>query len=117
MKTRDTIEEYFEALSSGNGWQAFLADGMTFTSYTSPRKQVTGRDAYVESTKPFYSMIQGLELRQLIIDGDRACALTHYVLQPPEGEPLTCDVAELFTVKDDLIESFEIYFDSAPFSA
>jgi hypothetical protein len=90
---------------------------MAFTSHTSPKKQVTGRGAYVESTKGFYSMIEGVELRRLIIDGNRACALTRYQLQPPGGEPFSCDVAELFTVKDHVIDSFEIYFDSAPFSA
>jgi ketosteroid isomerase-like protein len=117
MTTRNTIEEYFRALSNGDRWQAFLAEGMAFTSHTSPKKQVTGRSAYVESTKGFYSMIESLELRRLIIDGNRACALTRYQLQPPGGEPFSCDVAELFTVKDRVIDSFEIYFDSAPFSA
>jgi hypothetical protein len=71
----------------------------------------------VESTKGFYSMIESLELRRLIVEGNRACALTRYLLQPPVGEPFRCDVAELFTVKEHVIDSFEIYFDSAPFSA
>lgn len=115
MTTATTIREYFRALSSGDSWQPFLAARVTFTSHGRPEKQVTGRDAYVESTKGFYSMIRSLELRELIVDGERACALTRYVLQPPGGEPFSSDVAEIFVVKDDLIESFEIYFDSAPF--
>lgn len=51
MTTRDTIENYFRALSAEGNWQAFLADGITFTSHGNPRKEVTGRGAYVESTR------------------------------------------------------------------
>lgn len=117
MTTRQTIEEYFHALSKGPGWQGFLADGVTFISHTSPMKRVTGRDAFIESTKGFYSMIESFEVREVIVDGDRACAATRYSLQPPRGDPFTCDVAELFAVEGDEIVSFEIYFDSAPFAA
>jgi ketosteroid isomerase-like protein len=117
MTTRSTIEAYFGALSGGGDWQAFLDEGVVFTSHAGPGKEVTGREAYVESTRGFYSMIRGLEVRQLIVDGDRACATTRYVLERPGGGSFTCDVAEVFTVRDGMIDSLEIYFDSAPFSA
>ena len=113
--TRKTVHDYFEALSAGRDWPSFLAEGLTFASHASPAKQVTGRDAFIESTKGFYSMIERVELRQLITDGHRACALARYVLSPPQGESFTCDVAEVFTVRNDRIETFEIYFDSAAF--
>ncbi len=117
MTTRETIEHYFQALSDKSGWHALLADRMSFASYTSPVKRVTGKDAYIESTRGFYSMIESFEVRSLIVDGERACALTRYELKPPTGSLFTCNVAEFFAVKDDHIDSFEIYFDSAPFSA
>jgi hypothetical protein len=116
MATSDIIERYFDCLSKNTGWEAFLSDGMVFTSYTSPIKQVTGRDTYLESTRGFYSMIGTVQVRDLIVDGDRACAFTHYELRPPSGDTFGSDVAELFTVKNDKIDSFSIYFDSAPFS-
>ncbi len=50
-----------------------------------------------------------------MVDGDKACALTRYQLRPPNGNAFTSDVAELFTVKNGKIDSFAIYFDSAPF--
>ncbi|MGH7483396.1 MAG: nuclear transport factor 2 family protein [Longimicrobiales bacterium] len=115
MTTESTIDGYFKALSSGDDWQAYVAEDIAFTSHGTPEKHVTGRDPFIASTKGFYSMIRSIEVRQLIIDGDRACALTRYVLQPPKGEPFTSDVAEIFAVRDDLIDSFEIYFDSAPY--
>lgn len=111
MTTRDTSEGYFAALSEGGEWQAFLADGVVFTRHTSPTRQISGRDAYLEATKRFYSMIQSFELQRLLVEGDRGCAFTCYTLKPPAGEPFESDVAEPFAVKDD-----EIYFDPAPYA-
>lgn len=115
MTTRETIEGYFAALQTSDRWDGFLAEGLVFRSYTSPTRQVTGRDAYLESTRGFYGMIETIELRELIVDGNKAFALTHYRLQPPGGDPFTSDVAEIFTVTDDKIDRFDIVFDSAPF--
>ena len=94
---------------------AFLSEDIHFTSYTSPIKQVQGKDAYIESTKRFYSMIVSFEIKSLLVEGETACALTRYELRPPNGNPFTTDVAEIFTANNGKIESFAIYFDSAPF--
>ena len=51
MTTKTTIEGYFASLKQKKGWDSFLADDMVFTSFTSPVKQVTGKAAYLESTK------------------------------------------------------------------
>ena len=115
MTTRDTIQAYFGSLQQKNGWEAFLSDDITFTSFTSPIKHVSGRAAYVEATRRFYSMIAAFEVRDLMIDGDRACALTRYQLQPPGRPAFSSDVAEVFGVRDGKIRSFDIYFDTAPF--
>jgi uncharacterized protein YndB with AHSA1/START domain/ketosteroid isomerase-like protein len=115
MATRETIQSYFSSLKQKKGWESFLADDLIFTSFTNPIKRVTGREAYLESTRRFYSMIAAVEVRELIFDGDKACALTHYELRPPKGTEFSTDVAEVFTVRDGKIDSFAIYFDSAPF--
>jgi hypothetical protein len=51
MTTRDTINSYFNGLEQKSGWEAFLADEMTFTSFVSPIKRVAGRGAYLEATE------------------------------------------------------------------
>ena len=56
-----------------------------------------------------------LQLAFLEVDGEKACALTHYELQPPGGNAFSSDVAEIFTVRNGKIDSFDIYFDSTPF--
>ena len=51
MTTRETLQAYFSSLELKEDWQSFLADDMTFTSFTSPIKRISGRAAYIESTK------------------------------------------------------------------
>jgi ketosteroid isomerase-like protein len=115
MTTRETINGYFSNLRQQQGWESFLSDDISFTSFTAPIKRVSGRTAYLESTKRFYSMITAVEVRDLMVDGDRACALTRYDLQLPGRPAFASDVAEVFRVRDGKITSFDIYFDSAPF--
>jgi ketosteroid isomerase-like protein len=115
MTTKETIEGYFGSLKQKKDWQSFLADDMVFTSFTSPVKQVAGKAAYLESTKRFYGGIVTFEVRDVIIDGDKACALTWYRLQRPQEQAFESNVAEVFRVREGKITSFDIYFDSAPF--
>ena len=115
MSTRETLQAYFERLENKEEWQSLLADDVTFASFTSPIKRISGRAAYVESTKRFYSMITALTVKQLIIDGEQACALTHYALQMPGVTAFESDVAEVYRVRDGKITSLDIYFDTAPY--
>ena len=115
MATKETLTGYFDCLKQLKGWEAFLAEGMVFTSFTSPIKEVKGKDAYLQSTRRFFGMVTAVEVRDLLVEGEKACALTRYELRPPAGNPFRCDVAEVFTVKDGRITSLAIYFDSAPF--
>ena len=116
MTTRETIERYFELLKARGDWSSLFSETATFTSFASPPRQLAGRDTLVKATGGFYGMILGVEVRDLLVDGERACALTHYRLQPPNGRPaFESDVAEVFTVRHGAIESFGIYFDTAPY--
>ena len=115
MTTKDVIVNYFDALKQKKDWTSFLADDLVFTSFTSPVRQLSGKKAFLEGTKRFYSMIAALEVRDVIVEGEKVCVLTHYELQPPAGPQFTSDVAEIFKFKDGKIESFDIYFDSSPF--
>jgi ketosteroid isomerase-like protein len=115
MTTRDTIQGYFDSLGKKQGWESFLSDEMVFTSFTTPIKHVTGKAAYLEATKRFYSMIKSLAIKGMVVDGEKACVLTRYELQPPAGSVFESHVAEVFEVRDGKIRSLDIYFDSAPF--
>ena len=116
MTTRATIDGYFERLREREGWEAYLADDVVFTSLTSPTKTVSGKEPSLQATRRFYGSIAHFDVRELLVEGDRAFALTHYDIQPPNGSPsFEGDVAELFTVRDGRIASFTICFDTAPY--
>jgi ketosteroid isomerase-like protein len=115
MTIRETIQRYFDKLAAKSEWQESFADDIAFTSYISPTKEVKGKAAYLEATKRFYSTIRGVELRQILVDGTRAVALTRYKIQQPGKPEFTSDVAEVFSVKGDKIDSLGIYFDTAPY--
>ncbi len=67
------------------------------------------------STKGFYGMIDGVEVHDVLVDGQRACVLTRYRLRPPAGDPFDSEVAEVFEVANGRIVALSIYFDSAPY--
>ena len=116
MTMRETIERYFDTLAAKGQWQESFADDVVFTSFTSPTTEVKGKAAFLEATKRFYSTIQNVEVRQLVVDGPRAVALTRYEIQQPGGKPpFSSDVAEVFSVEGDKIDSLGIYFDTAPY--
>ncbi len=116
MTTRATIEGYFNRLEGGRDWDAYFAEDIVFTSLTSPNKTVTGKAAFLQATRRFYSSIGRVEVRELLVDGDRGCALTRYRVTPPNGAPaFGSDVAELFTVRDGRIAALTICFDTAPY--
>jgi ketosteroid isomerase-like protein len=115
MTTRETIEAYLRSLQQKDRWEDYFADDLVFTSFVTPAKRVSGRAAFLEATKGFYGMIVSLEVQDLLVDGDRACATTRYHLQPPAGPAFTSNVAEVFAVSGGRIRSLGIYFDPAAF--
>ena len=115
MSTKATIQSYFNELKQKKEWDFFLADDMVFTSFVVPGKHVTGKAAYLGSTRPFFSMILSVEVKDIIVEGEKAGVLTHYELQPPGRNSFGSDVAEVFSVRNGKITSLSIYFDSAPY--
>ena len=115
MSTRAVVESYLDALKARKEWKEFFRDDVKFVSHVAPPKTVTGRAAFLESSRRFYSMIASVEVSALLVEGDRACALTRYRLQVPNGPSFFSEVAEIFQVADGKISSLEIYFDSSPF--
>ncbi len=115
MATEEVVRDYLAALGRKQGWEAFLAEDLVFTSHASPGRQVSGKEAYLAATRRFFSMISAVEIRDMIVEGAKACALTSYELQPPGGRAFRSEVAEVFGVREGRIASLDIYFDSAPY--
>ena len=115
MNTRDVVLAYLENVGRKSDWEIYLSEDLQFTNFTYPVKQAKGKRASLEGIRRFYSMVQGMEVEALIVEGDRACALVRYDLLPPMGPGFQSHIAEVFTVAEGKIQSYEIYFDSAPY--
>lgn len=115
MTTRDTVLGYFDGVRRKQGWDVLLAEDVVFTSLTSPNKRLSGKALFLQATQRFYGMIAAVEVRDLIVEGGKACVTTRYKLQPPSGPAFSSDVAEIFAVRDGKIAALDIYFDSAPY--
>ena len=48
MTTRDTIQSYFSGLKQKKDWESFLSHEMTFTSFASPIRRISGKTAFLE---------------------------------------------------------------------
>ena len=107
--TRDTIQTYFDQLYAG-GWESLIADDIVFVG---PSGTTRSKAAYVEGTNRFKRVAKSVEVRQLLVDGESACAVTHYTLQSPKGNTSVCDVAEILAVKDGKLAASTIFFDTA----
>jgi len=113
MSTAEIVRSYFDAIHKG-GWESYIANDFTFIN-SNLDKGARGKAAYVEGAGRFFRLTTSVEWRQLIVDGNAACALVRYQLRSPKGTPGTCDVAEILTVKDGKIDSSKIFFDTKAF--
>ncbi|MBV9342745.1 MAG: ester cyclase [Acidobacteria bacterium] len=112
MDTRAVIQQYFKNLYGGD-WESLLADNMVFRN--NGKKNPPGKTTYIEATKRFLHIAKSVEVKELIVEGDKACAVTRYALLSPTGKTGVCDVAELFAVRNGKIHSNSIIFDMLAF--
>ena len=114
--TKEIVQQYLARLQKREDWASLIADDMVFTSHAAPGRQTSGRDAFLQGTSRFYGMIVDAQVNDVFASGEKACALTRYRLQPPNGAAVfTSDVAEIFEVRNGRIASLAIYFDTAPY--
>jgi ketosteroid isomerase-like protein len=113
---KEIVQQYLTRLQQRGDWASLIADDMVFTSHAHPGREIAGRDAFLQGTSLFYGMIVDAQVNDVIVSGEKACTLTRYRLQPPNGAPeFASDVAEIFTVRNGKIASLAIYFDTAPY--
>jgi ketosteroid isomerase-like protein len=113
--TQETIKSYYDGIKRKAGWQDLVSDGIVFAG--TGVKASKGKAAYVEGTNQFLRAVKDSQVRETIVEGERACVIMHYDLLSPKGNRASSDVAEVLTVKDGKIESSTIYFDTAAFGA
>ena len=69
METKETIEKYFAAIHGG-GWENYIVEDFIYANSFLDRV-LNGKTAYVEAASRFFSSTTSVELKHIIVEGDR----------------------------------------------
>jgi ketosteroid isomerase-like protein len=111
MATRDLVQSYYGSLSQKNDtWQNLYANDAVFSD-ASQTLNAKGKAAVIQSFIPFLKGVEGVKVKQMIVEGEKACAVVAYDYVNPKGQKMQQDVAEVWETKDAKLAKLTIYFD------
>lgn len=111
MTTKELLDRYYERLSGKGELGPLLSEDFMLAG--TGAKEARGRDAHADNL--FFRFVKSLEVKTMIIDGERACAVVHYALVSPQGDGFSCDVAEVWEMKNGKLASLAMYFDTVEY--
>ncbi len=109
--TKELLDRYYDRLTKRGDWGSLLSDDFLMTGTVV--KESRGREAYMNNN--FFRCILGLRVKNMIIEGDSACAIVNYDLMSPKGNRFDADVAEIWKARGGKLISIAVYFDTAYF--
>src|SRR5215510_4085233 len=112
--TQEILKGYYDGIQQKDGWQAFVAEDIAFNG--TGVKPTRGKEAYIAGTNQFLRAVTSSQIKEMIVEDEKACTLMHYELMSPKGKRASSDVAEIMVVRDGKIIAASIYFDTAAFS-
>ncbi len=111
MSTRDLVQSYYDSLNRHDDkWQELYNDDAIFAD-ASQTLNAKGKAAVIQSFVPFLKGVERAVVKQMIVEGDDACAIVNYDYINPKGAKLNQDVAEVWKVKNGKLAQLIIYFD------
>lgn len=114
-QARDVVERFYKAFDSKDpAWKDMLTPDVHFTA---PLQRASNAEELTEITEQFLQFHTATRVRARFEDGDQVCSIMEFDLTSPTGEPFSCLVSELATVKDGKVSEFEIVYDPREFAA
>ena len=111
LNTKDIVQSYYKSLEEKNDvWKDLYSEEAIFSD-AAQILLAEGKEAVVQSFTPFLKGVSGIKIKQLIVEGESACAIVGYEYVNPKGERMAQDVAEIWEVKNDKLAKLTIYFD------
>ena len=77
---------------------------------------IVGKEAYIQVIKRFSQLFQSMKVKEMIIQGDNACVIGNYDYSFPNGQKINGNVAEVWTIENEKLQSLTIYFDTLTFA-
>jgi ketosteroid isomerase-like protein len=110
---RDVVEQYYAAFDAhSDGWQDLVTDDVVFDG---PVQHARGKPEFVGLTGQFLQAHRGTRLLSRMADGNQVASVFEFDFDAPNGERMTCPVAEWAHVVDGRIKEFRVYYDPRAF--
>ncbi len=113
---KELLETYYKGFAQKQGWESTIAEDFKYTGGDMTNTEpLVGKSAYISVINRFSRVFQSMRVKEMIVDGNKACVIGNYDYQFPNGAKLNGNVSELWTAKDGKLTSLTIYFDTLTF--
>jgi ketosteroid isomerase-like protein len=110
---QDVVERYYAAFDAHTqAWQDLVTDDVVFDG---PLQHARGKAEFVGLTSQFLDAHRETRVLGRIANAYEVASQFEFIVQAPNGEVLSCPVAEWATVRDGRIEAFRVYYDPREF--
>ncbi len=113
---KELLETYYKGFAQKKNWEYVISDDFRYTggdmTNTTP---LIGKAAYIKVIERFSRVFQNMQVKEMIIEGEKACVIGNYDFRFPNGVTLNGNVAEIWTAKNGKLDSLRIYFDTLTF--
>jgi hypothetical protein len=99
-------------LAQSDAWINLIAEDVLLVG---PLAQITDKAGFVAINKPFFASIQNYTIHNIIESGDLVITRVSIEVEMPSKNKITLDVSEWYTIKNNLIQSLHVYFDTQQF--
>ena len=111
MSTKDIVKRYYKSLEEkSDEWKGLYSDDAVFAD-ASKILLAKGKEEVVQSLVPFLKGVDGVKIKELIVEEEKACAIISYIYVNSNKERMNQDVAEILEVKNGKLNKQTIYFD------
>jgi SnoaL-like domain len=110
---KDIVMAYQRALGSQDYKTArsYMSDVFSFKGPLASHDKPEG---LLEDLKNLHSIVKGMEMKKIFVDGDDVCLLYNLITTTP---PATSFTAEWYHVQGGKISSINVVFDARPYAA
>lgn len=116
MTTKELLNTYYRGFAEKQGWETVISDDFKFVGGDMTKTDpAIGKQAYIDIIKRFSRLFQNMRVKEMIIDGDKACVIGNYDYVFPNGKSINGDVAEIWKIKDGKLAELIIFFDTLTF--
>lgn len=111
LETRDILQSYYDSLDNKDDkWKELYSEDASFSD-ASQTLSAEGVIAVIQSLTPFLKGVDSLKVKQMIVEGERACVVVDYVYINSKGNKMNQDVAEVWELKNGKLSKLILYFD------